>query len=133
MSNKCPVPAPKLLKADSTVETCASCGAWIERYPTFLGESDSFWQCEKCGCTSVKLRDGRPYGPKSGKWAQVVSMFEDAYLDIPYWDWDKVEAEPPLQSLNWEAIEQWFESQNIYRIFINPFIAVMQQSQGDNQ
>ena len=124
MSSSCPVPAPKLLKAQSTVETCASCGAWVERYPSFLGESDNSWQCEKCGCSSVKVREGRPYGPKSSQWVEVVKMFEDAYLDIPHWDWDTIQTEPPMQSLDWEAIERWFRSQNIYRVFISPFITV---------
>lgn len=115
----CPVVAPKLLKADSLVETCASCGAWVERYPAFLGEPDGYWECEKCGCTSVNIRDGRPYAPKSQKWEQVLKWFNEMYLDIPYWDWDTVVTEPPMRELDWAAVETWFRSQNIHRVFIS--------------
>ena len=119
MSDDCPVKAPRLLKAKSLVETCASCGAWVERYPSFLGEPDGYWQCEKCGCTSVRIRDGKPFGPKSRRWHDLVEMFEDLYLNIPEWDWDTVETDPPMKSLDWEAVEEWFRSQNIYRYFIH--------------
>ncbi len=119
MENKCPVPAPKLLKADSLVETCASCGAWVNRYPAFFGESDRYWQCDKCGCTSVKIRDGRPYGSKSRQWEHVVIEFNELYLDIAYWDWDTVVTDPPMHTLDWAAVETWFRSQNIHRVFIS--------------
>lgn len=119
MNDNCPVQAPKLLKAKSTVETCSSCGAWVERYPSFLGESDSFWECEKCGCTSVNIRDGRPYSQKNQRWGEIVKLFEETYLQIPYWDWDTVETDPPMNTLDWAAVEAWYRSQNIYRVFIN--------------
>lgn len=48
-------------------------------------------------------------------------MFEDNYLDIPHWDWDTIVTEPAMQNLDWEAIEEWFRSQNIYRVFLSPF------------
>lgn len=115
--NDCPVPAPKLLKANSTVEVCSSCGAWAGRYPTFM-EGDSFWQCEKCYCTSVKLREGRPYGAKSREWARIVEQFNRLYLDIPYWDWDTIETEPPMKTLDWKTVEEWFRQRNIYRVFV---------------
>lgn len=118
MNEECPIKAPKLLKAQSTVETCASCGAWVDRYPSFMGESDNFWQCDKCGCTSVKLRDGRPYGAKSRQWAEVVQMFEESYLNIHPGDYSTVETDPPMASLDWQAVEKWYQSQGIYRIFI---------------
>lgn len=119
MSNgNCPVPAPKLLKAESTVETCASCGAWVQRYPTFMGDDDSFWQCDKCGSTSVKLRKGRDYGPKSKHWAWVNKQFQELYLDIFPGDRDTVVTEPPMSALDWQAVEAWFRSHNIYRSFI---------------
>lgn len=119
MNDNCPVQAPKLLKAKSTVETCASCGAWVDRYPSFYGESDGYWECDKCGCTSVKLRDGRPFSKKSRKWDEVVQVFEECYLDIPQWDWNTIVTEPPMITLDWGAVEEWYRSQNIYRIFIN--------------
>lgn len=119
MSDECPVKPPKLLRAESTVETCSSCGAWVERYPSFLGESDGFWECEKCGCTSVNIRDGKPFAKKSRRWADIVEMFNDLYLDIPHWDWDTVVTDPPMRELDWSAIEAWFRSQNIYRVFLS--------------
>lgn len=119
MNSQCPVPAPKLLKANSTVETCASCGAWVERYPSFMGENDGFWECEKCGCTSMNIRDGKPFGRKSRRWSEIVKMFEESYTDIPYWDWDTIETEPPMRDLDWSAIEAWYASQNIHRVFIS--------------
>lgn len=114
----CPVAAPKLLKADSLVETCASCGAWVNRYPAFFGESGCDWGCDKCGCTSVKIRDGRPYGPKSRQWEHVVAEFNELYLDIAHWDWDTIVTEPPMRELDWAAVEDWLRSRNIHRVFI---------------
>lgn len=119
MSESCPVAAPKLLKAESTVETCAGCGAWVERYPAFMGEADGFWQCEKCGSTAVNIRKGRIYGPESKAWAWISQQFEELYLDIPHWDWDTIVTEPPMQVLDWAAIEAWFRSKHIYRAFIS--------------
>lgn len=116
--NDCPVKAPKLLKAKSTVETCASCGAWVERYPSFLGENDGYWQCDKCGSTAVKIRDGRPYSIKSRNWSQIVKWFNEGFTNIPEWDWNTIETEPPMKELDWNAIEGWYRSQNIYRMFI---------------
>lgn len=113
----CPMKAPKLLKVKSLVETCSSCGAWVERYPEFLA-GDYFWECEKCGCTSVKIRQGRPYSKKSREWENITNQFNELFLDIPYWDWDSIETEPPMKSLDWVAVEQYFNSQNIYRVFM---------------
>jgi hypothetical protein len=116
--NPCPVSVPKLLKAKSTVVHCASCGAWVRRYPDFLGEDDVFWECERCNNTSQTLREGRPYGKKSRQWAQIVEWFNDCCFDIPPWDWDTVETDPPMSSLDWKALERWYRSQNIYHVFI---------------
>lgn len=109
----CPVPMPKLLKANSLVETCASCGTWVERYPVFL-DGDYFWQCDKCGNTSTKVREGRPFAPKSRDWKIIVERFEELWTMIPQWDWDSIVTEPPMKSLDWNAIREWYESQNIY-------------------
>lgn len=118
--NPCPVSAPKLIKAKSLVETCASCGAWAERYPEFFGEADNYcWQCEKCSNTSVKIREGRSYGAKSREWENIVKQFNELFLDITPDYWDSVETEPPMKDLDWQAIEAWYRSQGIYRIFIH--------------
>lgn len=101
-----PIAAPKLLKANSTVETCASCGMWVERYPDFL-DSEGFWQCEKCGCTSVKQRPGRPYGPKSKEWHWINERFNDLFIYFAPGDFDAVETDPPMQSLDWKAVKAW--------------------------
>lgn len=70
---------PKLLKCESYVETCASCHSWVERYPQWLGEMDKSWQCEKCGCSSVDIRVGRPYGPKSREWDWIEKLFYELW------------------------------------------------------
>jgi hypothetical protein len=35
--------------------------------------------CERCGCTSVIMREGRPYGPKSGLWDWIVAEFREVF------------------------------------------------------
>lgn len=125
-----PVPAPKLIKAYSIVETCWRCGAWAGRYPRFWGDDDGFWQCERCGCTSTRLREGRPYSRKSRQWGQLEKQFNELYTDIPHWYFDTVITDPPMAALDWEAIEAWFRSNNIYRMFIEaPTIEVVQTGQ----
>lgn len=128
MLEGCPIQPPKLLRADSLVETCASCGAWVDRYPEFLGESDGFWQCDKCDNTSIKIRQGRPYSRRSRQWQNIVTQFEELFTDIAPQDWDSVICEPPLASLDWNAIEAWYVSHNIYRIFINVGVVEVTQS-----
>jgi hypothetical protein len=122
----CPVKPPTLLRADSIVETCG-CGKWIQRYPAFMGDDDSFWQCEKCGRTWINRRPGRPYGPKSKEWAWVQEQFNKLYLDISPFDRDTVLCDPPLESLDWQAVEEWFQSHNIYRVFIGVSVEVVEE------
>ena len=114
----CPVEVPKLISVQSTVIACSHCGAWVVRYPSFMGEFDDFFQCEKCGCSAIKIRDGRPYSHRSRRWDWVVGSFKESFTDIPYWDWNTVVCDPPLKELDWDAIEQWYQEHNIYRIFI---------------
>lgn len=126
MLEGCPVQTPKLLKAKSTVVTCASCGAWSYRIPTFMGTED-MWDCDKCGNTSCYERQGRSYSSKSRRWDDIVKSFNDVWTDIPHWDWDTVETEPPLKDIDWAAIEAWYRSMNIYRTFIElPQIEVVE-------
>lgn len=108
-----PFDTPKLLRADSFVETCASCGKWVERYPKFL-EGDYFWQCYDCGCTSTKCREGRPFGKKSRDWETIVNNFNKMWTSIPYWDWETIVTDPPMKSLDWKAINEWYHSQGMY-------------------
>jgi len=123
---ECPVQPPKLLRAESRVETCAHCGAWVERYPAFLGSNDGFWQCERCGSSAVEIRDGRPYAPKSKEWKWVVAQFNKLYLHIAPWDRDTVTTDPPMNSLNWGAVEAWWNEQGIYNVYIH-----VEEVQGD--
>jgi hypothetical protein len=68
----------KLLRASSTVATCTSCKTWVDRWPDFMGEPfDKGYQCEKCGCTSVALRPGRPFGPKHKDWESIVYWWNE--------------------------------------------------------
>ncbi len=118
MKEECPVQTPKLLKCESTVETCGICGKWVTRYPDFVG-NEGFWECEKCGATHVQLWAGRVYGPKSKQWPLIVEWFNDLWLDIPPDLRDTVVTDPPMESIDWEAIEAWYRSQNIYRVHIS--------------
>ena len=115
--DECPVSAPKLISAKSTKVICARCGAWSYRCPSFMG-TDEMWDCDKCGNTSCYEREGRPYSVKSRNWGWIEQQFNELYLDIPYWDWDTVATDPPMKDLDWKAVEAWFRSQNIYRIFL---------------
>lgn len=92
----------KLLWAASTVFTCAQCHCWVIRSPKFMGDSDiEGFQCEQCGATSVSLRDGRPFGPKSSLWVDVVALWEQyqdfaiEMIDAFDW-WEIVTTYPPL-------------------------------------
>ena len=40
------------------------------------------------------------------------------WTDIPEWDWDTVETDPPMKEIDWSAIEAWYRSQGIYRVFL---------------
>ncbi len=117
--DECPVQMPKLISAKSTVVTCASCGAWSYRTPTFMG-TDEMWDCDKCGNTSCYEREGRPYSNRSRQWDRILEWFRDTWTDIPHWDWDTVVTEPPMKDLDWQAIEAWYRSHNIYRVFLSP-------------
>lgn len=88
---------PRLLRADSMVYTCASCGAWLWRGPAFFGDDD-YWECEKCGSHNAKVRPGRPYGPKSRVWDWVEREFNALIKSLPgdYFI-DTVKTDPPLQ------------------------------------
>ena len=57
-----------LLAIKAQVVTCYSCGAWLGRRPVYYGSGDKGDYCHKCGNTSVKVRDGRPFGPRSKDW-----------------------------------------------------------------
>ena len=93
---------PKLLWAASTVFTCAQCHCWVERSPKFMGDScvEGF-ECEQCGATSVHIRDGRPFGPKSDQWSDILALWDEygdfaiEMLDAFEW-WNVVKTEPPL-------------------------------------
>lgn len=72
------IPELKLVK--TIVARCASCKKWICRAPQWTGDDlfDKGWQC-KCGCTSVKFYEGRPYGPRSKEWPELVQEFQELY------------------------------------------------------
>jgi hypothetical protein len=59
------------------VWVCGGCGRWA--YRCLKIESGSYgpdWSCEKCGCTSVRLRGpGRPIGPKCLAFRREVENF----------------------------------------------------------
>jgi len=65
----------KLVKTH--VIRCASCNKWLFRLPQWC--EDDFGkdhQC-KCGCTSISITEGRPFGPRSKYWSLLTAEFED--------------------------------------------------------
>jgi hypothetical protein len=48
----------------------------------FNADMGKGYQCE-CGCTSIEVFEGRPYGPRSVHWPELVKEFEESY---PVWD-----------------------------------------------
>lgn len=102
---------PKVLLIYSEMGICTLCGHWRGRFPLFYGvfsggKGDS---CEHCGCTSVEIRPGRPFGPRSRYWANLVRFFNHYVLDLSYENWweyrDMVKTEPPLPTYE----ETWNE------------------------
>lgn len=67
----------RVIAIKSQVVTCYSCGAWLGRAPLFYGEGDKGDYCHKCNSTAVRVRDGRPYGPKSRDWARFSAEAEE--------------------------------------------------------
>lgn len=98
MTKKSKKPKPELLVAYSTVWTCSSCGAWAGRFPKFL-DDDGFWQCDKCGCTSVNIKEGRPYGPKSKDWDWIKKKFDECYGYMHPADFVTVRTSPSMKSM----------------------------------
>ena len=49
----------------------------------------------------------------------IAKSFADMWTDIPEWDWDTVETDPPMKELDWSAIEAWYRSRGIYRVFLS--------------
>lgn len=127
-----PFPTPRLIKAYARKEKCYRCHAWVDRYPSFMGDRDDFWECERCGCTSMYIEDARPYGPNSRKWFQVCEWWEDLWRDLPPWDFDTVECDPPLSSIDWSVVADWYEERGITHIYIGAPIMDITKD-GDNE
>jgi len=91
---------PTLLLAESYVYTCASCGTWAFRVPKFL-DDDGYWQCDKCGSSTLKMREGRPYGPKSRHWEWIENQFDQIVNSLPGEFLEGVKTDPPLEANTW--------------------------------
>lgn len=96
----------KLIWASSTVFRCSNCSVWILRFPDFMGYPfDKGYQCERCGCTSVRLSVGRPYGTKSKALAEFQKEWDE---DEDFWiKWvsgmefyDTIKTIPPLEAIH---------------------------------
>lgn len=86
--------APKLLLVHSTVWTCSRCGAWFHRQPAYWhGEFGKGDYCLKCGCTSVKGRPGRPFGPRYRFWNEILEEWQSMWEGIIKYDSDSVKYE----------------------------------------
>lgn len=89
-------PKYKLLKAESIVITCNCCGHWLNRGPAFLGYEGQ-WDCEKCGCTSIRIRPGRPFGPQSREWDWIEKEFNQLWKYFDSEEMKTVTTDPPLR------------------------------------
>ena len=70
-----------LVKTD--VLKCNGCGVWLGRLPKWYNaELGKGWSCEHCGCTSVVIQDGRPYGPRSSEWLDLEAEFSELVHDF---------------------------------------------------
>jgi len=70
---------PGLRLVKTFVLTCTSCKRWVWRGPQWCCTGDKGDSCQYCGCTSVYVRDGRPFGPRSKQWAEMVEWFNEQY------------------------------------------------------
>jgi hypothetical protein len=78
---------PTLLLVKSTVWTCSRCGYWMQRQPAYWrGEFGKGEQCPKCGCTSVKGRPGRSFGPRSKMWEMLCDEWDNYWEEILKFD-----------------------------------------------
>lgn len=98
--------APKLLKLTSMIIRCGGCKTWVLRQPWYLGDDIGFWQCDKCGSTSSIISEGRPYGPRSKKWAQLVEEFNELWEYCQPYDLDGIVSDPPVPVYDWGKQEE---------------------------
>lgn len=62
---------------NSMVYRCYSCGTWYVRVPAFDLDCGKGDECLRCGCTSFKNTPGRPYGPKSKEWDNLIKEIKE--------------------------------------------------------
>ena len=43
----------------------------------YCGQLGKGWTCHVCGCSSVRIRAGRHYGPKAKEWPALMKEFDD--------------------------------------------------------
>ena len=96
-------PDPLLFYTD--VIACAQCGYWWCRIPKYECQSGIGESCDRCGNSSIKVRDGRPFGPKSG-WRWELAMndwnkFLRRDCEEQVWRRDEV--------ITWFKMPDWFE------------------------
>ncbi len=102
----------EVIRIHSIVYHCNGCGKWEGRYPLYMSDLGE-WHCEKCGCTSVKIREGRPYGPRYRDWDKLVSWFWEYACPE---DYETVDFDPPVDVVKeleevWERdIDEWQSS-----------------------
>jgi DNA-directed RNA polymerase subunit RPC12/RpoP len=78
----------KLVK--TYVIKCAQCKRWLGRLPRWTNaELGKGHRCEYCGCTSIEITNGRPWGPRSRYWDDLVTEFNDL---LSIWMDDKMES-----------------------------------------
>jgi hypothetical protein len=68
---------------------CNGCKRWLGRLPQWMNaELGNGHSCEHCGCTSVIVSTGRPFGPRYRYWQSLVDEFAEyerlKMLDDPW-------------------------------------------------
>ena len=71
----------KIRAIRSQVWICAACHMWLGRMPVYAGEGDKGDCCERCGNTSMIIRDGRPFGPRSSQWEWLIEEVRE-FLEL---------------------------------------------------
>lgn len=70
---------PELALVKTYIYHCAQCHSWIVRVPQFDYDLGKGHTCHKCGCTSVNITEGRPFGPRSTRWSLCIDIFNGCW------------------------------------------------------
>lgn len=110
-----PFNPPALIRVDSVVETCGTCGAWLNRCPIWDYELVDC-RCHVCGGSSVRTRLGRPYSRRSRHWNDIQQRFNAVFQFIDPDIRENVVTDPPMSVLPWGEMREWYEKHNMFGV-----------------